>query len=94
MAHGGSLAHGGPIAPQACTTIRERRFHVEGVESEAMITPANSDTLDASDATILTLEKEDIDYLISIRDILEDMKPFTEIEALAKGCPDPDRYSD
>ncbi|MGO9601220.1 MAG: hypothetical protein ACLP7Q_24845 [Isosphaeraceae bacterium] len=48
---------------------------------------------DASSATTLGLEKEDIEYLNSIAELTSEMRPFVELESLAKGCPDPTRYA-
>lgn len=35
----------------------------------------------------------DEDYLASVADVIDNMRPFAEIKTLAKGCPDPERYA-
>jgi len=87
-------AHAGSIAPEACTAIPEQRFPIEGVKPEATIVTGVPSAAGASDTTLVTIEKEDIEYLTSIAGIVQDMKTFNEIVSLAKGCPDPYRYSD
>jgi len=49
--------------------------------------------IEASPPSRLELGPEDFAYLNAIDDIVQDMKPFQQIEVLARGCPDPDRYS-
>jgi hypothetical protein len=41
----------------------------------------------------LRLGPEDLEYLDSISDLTDRMRPFDEIAAQARGCPNPERYA-